>query len=313
MKKTPNIFSMFLLVTIILSSCNLPSNKPDEGGSSAAVTAAAQTVSAQLTAIAPIFTATTMPVSVTNTPISIPATSTPIIPTLAPPATATSNCNAMQFVTDVTIPDGTIMTPGQTFTKTWRLKNVGSCTWTPSYTVVFTTGNSMNGPATQALTGNVNSGQTIDISVNLTAPGSNGDYKGNWRLRDGSGILFGIEFYAQIKVQPALPPPVVFSVTNVTYTVTTWSSGGSVNCPRITANITTSAAGSVDYHWTRSDGAGGTTTTLVFGSAGTQSVSADWQLGSVWAPAPDEWMGIYIDSPNHQDFNHAVMPACTSP
>ena len=311
MKKTPKIISMFLLIIIILSACNLPSKKPDSGGSSAAVTAAAQTVAAQLTAIAPIYTATNLPiVSFTSTPISsVPATSTPIIPTLPPPATATSNCNAMQFVTDVTIPDGTVMTQGQAFTKTWRLKNIGTCTWTTSYAIVFSSGNSLNGPATQTLTGNVNPGQTVDISVSLTAPGTNGDYTGYWKLRDGAGVLFnGSGFYAQIKVQSA-----IFAVTAVSYSVTTWSSGGSVNCPRITANITTNGPGSVDYHWTRSDNAGSSTATLVFGSAGTQSVTSDWQLGSVWAGGADEWMGIYIDAPNHQDFGHAVMPACTSP
>jgi hypothetical protein len=60
----------------------------------------------------------------------------------------------------------------------------------------------MNGPATQALTGNTNPGQSMDISVNLTAPASPGDYTGYWKLRDGSGVLFD-QFYVQIKVQNA--------------------------------------------------------------------------------------------------------------
>ncbi len=108
-------------------------------------------------------------------------------------------------------------------------------------------------------------------------------------------------------------PAPLFAVTSVTYSVSTWSDAGHTNCPRITANITVSSAGSVTYKWTRSDGAGGTGGTLVFAAAGTQSVTADWALGSVWAPAPNEWMGIYIDTPNHQDFGHANMPACTAP
>ncbi|HEY6074680.1 MAG TPA: NBR1-Ig-like domain-containing protein, partial [Anaerolineales bacterium] len=87
----------------------------------------------------------------------------------------------MQFVADVTIPDGTTMTPGQTFTKTWRLRNAGTCAWTTSYAIVFSNGNSMNGPTTQALAGAVNPGQTVDISVNLTAPSAVGDYTGNWK------------------------------------------------------------------------------------------------------------------------------------
>lgn len=307
MKKTPRAVSVILLAILILSACNLPSKNPGLQDSNAAMTAAAQTVAAQLTSLVPINTAT-VPVVVpsTNTPISVPPTA--IIPsaTFLPP-TATPICDGAQFVADVTVPDDTVFSPNQTFTKTWRLKNTGTCSWTPSYAVAFSDGNSMNGPATQALVGNVNPGQTVDISVNLTAPADPGTYTGNYRLRNAAGLLF-TKFYVRIKVQT-----IAFAVTSVTYSVSTWSSGGSVNCPRITANIATNGAGSVDYHWTRSDGADGSTATLVFGSAGTQSVSADWQLGSANAPAPDEWMGIYIDTPNNQDFGHAVMPACTTP
>jgi len=221
----------------------------------------------------------------------------------------------MQFVTDVTIPDGTILTPGQNFTKTWRLKNVGTCTWTTSYVIVFSSGNSMNGPAVQALTGNVNPGQTVDISANLTAPASNGNYTGYWRLRDGSGVLFN-QFYVQIKVQavvpPTLPPAIVFAVTSVTYSVSTWSSGGNVNCPRIIANITTNGAGTITYTWTSTSGTN-SPATLVFGSAGTQSINYDWVRGSVWAGTPDK-VGIYINAPNHQDFGQQTFTtACTTP
>ena len=324
MKKTPQTVSVILLAALILSACNLPSKDPGVQGSSAAMTAAAQTVAAQLTAIAPINTAT-VPVIVpsTNTPISVPPTA--IIPSATSlPPTATPTCDLGKFITDVNIPDGTVMTPSQAFTKTWRIQNIGACSWT-GYSLVFDTGDAMGGAASSAI-GTTPSNGTVDISINLTAPASPGNYRGYWRIRSGAGVLFpivsgyqGKSFYVDIKVQsPAtatstLPPAIVFAVTGVTYSVSTWSSGGSVNCPRITANITTNAAGSVDYHWTRSDGAGGSTSTLVFGSAGTQSISADWQLGSVWAPAPDEWMGIYIDTPNHQDFGHAVMPACTTP
>lgn len=114
----------------------------------------------------------------------------------------------------------------------------------------------------------------------------------------------------------ATSTPVVaaaFAVTSVNYVVSTWSDAGHTNCPRITANITVNSAGNVDYKWNRSDGSSGTGGTLVFAGAGTQSITADWALGSVWAPAPNEWMGIYIDNPNHQNFGHANMPACTAP
>jgi len=206
----------------------------------------------------------------------------------------------------VTVPDDTVFSPNQTFTKTWRLKNTGTCSWTPSYAVAFSDGNSMNGPATQALVGNVNPGQTVDISVNLTAPADPGTYTGNYRLRNAAGLLF-TKFYVRIKVQA-----IAFSVTSVTYSVSTWSSGGSVDCPRIIANITTNGAGTVTYTWTSTSGTN-SPETLVFGSAGTQSINYDWQRGSTWAGTP-AGVGIYINAPNHQDFGQQTFTtACTTP
>ena len=301
--------SILLVLFLFLASCNLPTSGESEGSS---LTAAAQTIAALTSATPGLPIPTFTPFGgVTLTPSATLAVST-----IPPVATATSNCNIMQFITDVTYPDGTIVTPGSGFTKTWRLKNVGTCTWTPSYAAVFSSGNSMNGPSTQALVGNVNPGQTVDLSVNLTAPGSPGDYTGNWRLRDGSGVLFG-QFYVQIKSQnPAVATNTsapVFAVTSVNYSLGTWNDGSHTNCPRVTANITTNAAGTVTYHWTRSDSSSSSTSTLVFGSAGTQSINYDWALGSVWA-GTTSWVGIYIDGPNHQDFSHLEFTtACTTP
>jgi len=210
----------------------------------------------------------------------------------------------MQFVTDVTIPDGTVVTPGQNFTKTWRLKNIGTCAWTPSYTVVFSDGNSMNGPTTQALTTNVNPGQTVDISVALTAPTTPGEYTGNWKIRDASGGSFG-KFYVQIKSQNSVTatntsaPAALFAVTNVVFSVTG-------TCPNFsyTYSITTNGAGTVNLHRVFSDGATDTApVTMVFAAAGTQtSPSIVVFMG---APATTTWTDIYIDNPNHQQFGRA--------
>ncbi|MDA8114202.1 MAG: NBR1-Ig-like domain-containing protein [Acidithiobacillus sp.] len=216
MNKTIRLFSALLAICLLVTACNLPSNAPKTQDLNAASTAAAQTVQVQLTLMAPPTAA--------STPIpTIPTTTAPP-PTFAPPPvppTPTSICDAAYFVTDVTYPDGSIVAPGAAITKTWRLKNVGTCSWTPSYTVVFSSGDSMNGPSAQALEGNVNPGQTVDISVDLTAPSTPGDYKGYWKLRNAAGVLFA-QFYIQIKVQnPATPtntPPTPTTVTQVTLT-----------------------------------------------------------------------------------------------
>jgi hypothetical protein len=105
----------------------------------------------------------------------------------------------MAFVADVTVPDGQVFTASTPFTKTWRLRNSGTCTWSTAYSVVFSSGNSMSGPATQALTSSVAPGATIDISINMTSPASQGEYTGYWQLRNSSGQNFG-SFYVQIEV-----------------------------------------------------------------------------------------------------------------
>lgn len=181
----------------LLASCNLPGPpSPQE----VAQTAAAETVSAQLTQVS----LATPTVPSTNTPAPPLATNTP---TPSPQPTATVSCDdSFQFISDVTIPDNTVMKPGQSFRKTWRLRNSGNCDWTTSFEAVFIDGSSMGGPAAVPLAGAVPSNGTIDISIDLTAPTTNGVHRGNYRMRNAGDTLFGIVFYVQILVGPTPAP-----------------------------------------------------------------------------------------------------------
>jgi hypothetical protein len=184
-----------------LSACNLPSSAASQEKQAADIqTAAAETVSAQLTEnalLVPTATATTAP---TNTPEASPtpeATNTE-----APTDTPEAACDSIFFVTDVTVPDGTEFAAGSNFTKTWRLRNVGTCTWTTDYELVFDSGEAMGAPASQALAGSVAPGIEVDISVEFTAPNDPGTYVSNWKLRNDSGVVFGLPgpFYTEIIV-----------------------------------------------------------------------------------------------------------------
>jgi len=119
------------------------------------------------------------------TPIVGPGTPTPIYP-------LPGDCDRAQFVADVTVPDGTVISAGSTFTKTWRIKNVGSCTWTTAYSLIFDTGVQMGGPSSINLPQPVAPGQTTDLTITLTAPGTPGEYRGYWKFKDNNGIPFGI-------------------------------------------------------------------------------------------------------------------------
>jgi len=101
-------------------------------------------------------------------------------------------CNQVQFVSDLTVPDGTAFAPGTAFTKTWRLKNIGTCTWTTAYHLVWAGGDALGGPASLLIPATVAPGRTLDVSVKLTAPATGGNYKGLWMLRNASNVQFGI-------------------------------------------------------------------------------------------------------------------------
>jgi len=110
------------------------------------------------------------------------------------------NDNAL-FVSDVTIPDGQVMPPNNQFTKTWRIKNSGSSTWNTGYKIVFQSGHSMGAQSERTIPNSVAPGASIDISVNMTAPGSAGTYRGNWKMKNASGVAFGDLVWVEILVQ----------------------------------------------------------------------------------------------------------------
>jgi hypothetical protein len=188
-----NIFlalSLALLLAVQLA-CSLVSGveTPDAFATlNALYTAAARTLEAVSTQ--PALTTTPGLPLPTGTSISSSTASpqnTPITPSPVP----TSRCDAADFVADVNYPDGSIVAQNAVFIKTWRVKNVGDCMWTPSYALVFIDGDPMNGSVVY-MPSNVNPGQTVDISVTLTAPNKDGKYRGYWKLRNASKVLFGV-------------------------------------------------------------------------------------------------------------------------
>jgi hypothetical protein len=100
--------------------------------------------------------------------------------------------NHAEFIKNLTIGNNTALNPGQYFAKIWQIKNVGSCTWTNEYRLVFTNGNEMHSPASISLQGSVSPGEIIDLRLDLVAPYEEGSHSGNWMLEDNLGNLFGI-------------------------------------------------------------------------------------------------------------------------
>ena len=254
------LFNSFVTVMVlVLAGCGPAAATQD---AQAIYTQAAATISARLTmeAIQTIIvqqtqaaaqpTATSTPTATlvpTEAPTAtqVPPTSTPVPPTNTPaPPTATPvPCNRAQFVNDVTVADGTRFIPQEYFTKTWRLRNAGACTWNSAYDLVFSSGNRMGGSAVVDLNSQVRPGEVVDISVILRAPETNGKYEGFWQLRDGNGALFGLGSDGSqafwVKIEVVAKSQVVYSMVD-NYCAATWSSNsGVLPCPGASTSTAT--------------------------------------------------------------------------
>lgn len=113
--------------------------------------------------------------------------------------------NTAAYIADVTVPDDTILVGGTSFKKTWRVRNQGDCIWGPNYRLVFDGGTLMDGPTVVPLNQVVEPGHEIDLSVPLVAPLVEGVYRGDWKIQDPTGVMFGSQgdhpFYVQIIVE----------------------------------------------------------------------------------------------------------------
>lgn len=321
------ILGVLIAGILMLTACG--STTPSAPDAATVNTMVAQTLAVLVTSMAqtqqaaPVLLPTNSPTTplfptLTFTPSPQPtATNTP---TVASTATKNpSSCNKAAFVADVTIPDRTTYYAGTSFTKTCRLSNAGTCTWDSGYRVVFVNGDAMGAPASATLNKTVAPGQTVDISVTMTAPSAVREYAGYWMLQSGNGGLFGIgadgtgKFYVDIKVISGTPTATktpgtgtptatlaYFAVRNVVITASPTTYSGV--CPTtitVTGNITVNKAGTVKYHFVRSDGSSSEIKTLTFTAGGSQAISDSFQTSTTGYDT------VYIDEPNHQSLGSA--------
>jgi hypothetical protein len=179
-----------LALTVILACNSLSGATPQPAATlNALYTSAVETLNAMSTQGAVSLTQQPSPTST----LSIPTTSPiPLQTFTVVPVQPSTRCDAAAFIADVTYPDGSSVGMGVAFTKTWRIKNIGICSWTTSYALVFVSGEKFGAQNSISMPGNVGPGQTVDLSVQLTAPNHSGHYTGNWMLRNASGVLFGV-------------------------------------------------------------------------------------------------------------------------
>lgn len=184
------------------------------------------------------------PEATAPTPEAATATPEPPTATVAPAATAAPTAtptpvpclDGMAWVADLNYDDQgmsnpPVLQPGQAFTKGWRVRNSGTCTWIPGYALNYSHGNT---PASQmggqpvAVTQPVAPNATYDFLVNLVAPTTPGVYQGFWEIRNDKGVAFGERVWVGIQV-PGAPTPTPFPTQTPAVDIQFWADRTQIN------------------------------------------------------------------------------------
>lgn len=311
-RKVP-FLSILMLFALLVTSCGGAGAESDS-----IATAVAMTVAAQETERAE---ATNTPRPTVAAPTSMLGATVEVTPTaavtkFAPPtapgsAGSVQQCQVVANLVGETVPDGTILEPGESFRKTWRLKNNGTCTWNSAYKIVYWSGDLMGAAQEYPLPATVAPGEEVEIPLSLVAPTSNGNYSSFWKLQSEWGNPFGVgqydqPFYVQINVNDSDDPS--YGVTNVTYSVVR---DPAVGCATnvwyyVHATISTNGPATVKYQWLQSDGNNtkpnpGPNMTMKFTEAGSKTVTREWSF-HLGATTGTKWMQLVIVEPEYKEY-----------
>jgi hypothetical protein len=308
MNQNARIIICLIITSLLLTSCNFLGEN-NLNSQSSQQTEIANTVVALQTVLAAdlLPTGTPLPASVTQEVQPTLTAVDQLQPTVEVSASPTATSEPAYLITnveDITAVDNSVYAPGASFSKTWRLTNGGTATWSADTKLVYISGDLM-GAAAVTLDRTVAPDQTVDVSVNLAAPTTEGTYQGNFMLQTSSGKTFGIGVSANNAFWVKIVVKKFFQVTDAVVNVSPASYTGT--CPgsvSLSATISASAAGSVSYYFVTSTG-NSNTYSMTFTAAGSlTSPTISWSI-----PGPDPMeVHIYVDSPNHQDFPSVTIP-----
>jgi hypothetical protein len=313
MKKILVINSLLLAFSLVLTACTAaaaPTQDPNQLAAQVAALVDAQVATKVAQALAAL--PTQQPAQPTNNPLiptigPIPTLAPVNIPTLSLPGVATGiPCLATPRSESENYPDGTTLYPNFAFTKKWTISNQGSCTWNANYKLKFVSGDQMGGPSFKLFGVSVPPWQTITLELPLKTTSSVGTSTGYWGLYDDKDVYFG-RVWVTINRVAIVPTANTFRVDSANTTVNTAAPASCV-VPYdfvFSSTITVNAAGTVTYHWVRSDGSTSSPSeTKTFSAAGSQVATYTWQLG---AGSGTSWVKIYIESPNNQEWNQVTV------
>jgi hypothetical protein len=233
-----------------------------------------------------------------------------------PSVTPSADEDILIFVSDVTIPDGSIFEPNETFTKTWRVQNGGENTWTTGYALMFSEGEQMGGPLEVNLEEEVLPNETVDLSVELTAPEEAGVYVGYWIMRNRNGFVMGTgpekdqPFFVMIEVIGSAtgtdtPPDIGDGATVTSASLSANPTSHSGECPvsiSLPGTISSDGAGSFIYQLEAGTSTTGFTFSLPPAQKATYTTGGTHQLNVSYTleitDSVDGWARLYISAPN---------------
>lgn len=133
--------------------------------------------------------------------VSPPTAGPPAIPTVVLPSATPPCVDDLTYTQDLTIPDGSVMAPGQQIDKRWQVTNAGTCNWDERYQLKLIGGDSMGAPPSIPLYP-ARAGTQAILRILFTAPEAAGTYMCQWQAVGPDGMPFGDAFYMEIVVLP---------------------------------------------------------------------------------------------------------------
>lgn len=290
---------VFVVAALVLGAC---SATPSEDEINAISTLAAATVEARFTQEAlnaPVLETVAVPAIET-----IALTTTPALPTqTAAPGVAPDGCLLASLVSE-TIPDGTVLSTGEYFTKRWYLQNSGSCAWNQEYELIYWDGDLMGGYIEYPFPNIALPGESIELPIELRTPDVPGSYTGYWKMRSLSGYIFGVgalNVPISVNVDVRNAGEIDYGITSVEYyMVRNPETGCPANVDRtIYAKVTTSGPMKIRYRFYQRESDGEVVFQkkewLTFTEAGTQTISNLWRLNHCVNAQPRYFSLVILD------------------
>jgi hypothetical protein len=306
-KKAYRILAVLVCVGLVAAGC-----APAAPNDTIIATSVAQTVAAQDTARAQL-TPTATKLAGTPTPRFSPTPLTTKAPPTAP-APGSSNivpCYRAEYVADVTIPDGTIVSPGASFWKTWSVKNTGSCSWNSTYKFVFMDGDILGGAYVYNFPGVAAPNQTVEIPIQLFAPTTTGSFTGYWKIQAPDKTIFGVGQYDQalsvsVVVGSGTPEnnktASVYDITAVSYTIERRCTAANTFW-HIWVNLTSNGPLKSTFSILQSDGVAKHNIKLAFSTAETLTFDyGEWSQRTITSSPNPRWVQVITNSPIYREW-----------